>query len=196
MGQRRGFFNPAQYDNDANPAAYEKWLAPEIWQQTEGRVTVFCAGLGTTGTIVGASRYLREKSQRTRIVGVACRPDEAVPGVRSIRRLEEIKLDWRAAIDHLVEIGTKESYQKSLALCRSGLLAGPSSGFALAGLLSFLEARQASSALDELRNDDGEIVAIVVCPDPALLYLDQYSEHLEPPDLALDLAPSSNPGPC
>jgi cysteine synthase len=196
MGQQRGFFNPAQYDNDANPVAYEKWLAPEIWRQTEGRVTVLCAGLGTTGTIVGASRYLREKSPRTRIVGVACRPDEAVPGVRSIRRLEEVKHDWRAAIDHLVEIGTKESYQKSLALCRIGLLAGPSSGFALAGLVAFLEARQASSALDELRNDDGEIVAIVVCPDPALLYLDQYAEHLEPPDLALDLAPSSNPGSC
>jgi len=155
-------------------------------------MTVFCAGLGTTGTIVGASRYLREKSPRIRIVGVACRPDEAVPGVRSIRRLEEIKFAWRAAIDHLAEIGTRESYERSLALCRIGLLAGPSSGLAFAGLARFLEAQQASTALDELRNDDGEIVTVVVCPDPALLYLDRYCEYLDPPDQT----PSGNPGSC
>jgi cysteine synthase len=182
MGQQPGFFNPAQYDNDANPSAYEKWLAPEIWQQTKGGLTVFCAGLGTTGTIVGTSRYLRKRSSRVKIVGVACRAGEAVPGVRSIRRLDDIKLDWRAAIDHLVEIGTRESYTKSLALCRIELLAGPRSGFALAGLLTFIEAQQASSRWDDLRNDDGEVVAIVPCPDSALLYLDKYSEYLDSPD--------------
>ena len=182
MGQQQGFFNPAQYDNDANPSAYEKWLAPEIWKQTQGKLTVFCAGLGTTGTIVGASRYLRTQPARTRIVGVVCRPGETVPGVRSIRRLEEIKLDWRAAIDHLIEIGTKESYEKSLALCRIGLLAGPSSGFALAGLIAFIEEQRVACALDDLRNDDGEVVATIACPDSALLYLDEYSRHLAPPD--------------
>jgi cysteine synthase len=180
MGEQQGFFNPAQYDNDANPRAYEKWLAPEVWNQTQGKLTVFCAGLGTTGTIVGASRYLRTQSARTRIIGVACRPGETVPGVRSVRRLEDITLDWRAAIDHLIEVGTKESYERSLALCRIGLLAGPSSGFALAGLSGFIEAQRTSSGLDTLRNDDGDVVAVVVCPDSALLYLDEYSRHLDP----------------
>lgn len=181
-GSAPGHFNPAQYHNEANPDAYEKWVAPQIWEQTKGKLTVFATGLGTTGTLVGASRYFRRKPSKITMVGVICQPDSAVPGVRSEARLQEIGFDWRGAADCILEVGAKESFRRSLELCRAGLMAGPSSGFALVGLLRFLEMQVQSSALDRLRNADGDVYAVLICGDTLLPYLDKYSTHLDPSD--------------
>ena len=140
-GRQPGWFSPSQYENEANPAAFEKWIAPQIWAQTEGKLSVFATGLGTTGTLVGASRYFRRQKPRVTMVGAICGPDSAVPGVRSEARLREIAFPWREAADAIVEVETRESFKKSLELCRAGLMAGPSSGFALVGLLKFLRGR-------------------------------------------------------
>lgn len=182
MGQEPGTFNPAQYDNENNPAAYEKWVAPEIWKQTRGKLTVFVSGLGTTGTLVGASRYFQAHAAKVKTVGVICSEGQAVPGVRTEARLGEIGFNWRTAADYVVEAGTKESFKRSVALCQSGLMAGPSSGFALAGLFRFLRARVESKEIDKLRNSNGEVVATFVCGDTPLPYLDKYSTHLDPSD--------------
>jgi len=184
MGERAGVFNPGQYHNESNPAAYEKWVAPEIWEQTRGKLTVFAAGLGTSGTLVGASRFFRRESTAVKTVGVVCAPGQAIPGVRTEARLAPIRFDWRAAADCVVEVETKKSFKTSLALCREGIMAGPSSGFALAGLLQYLDSRAGSSGLDRLRNDDGEVIATFVCGDTPLPYLDKYSTHLDPCDFA------------
>jgi cysteine synthase len=181
-GKQKGHFNPGQYNNDANPAAFEKWLAPELWNQSNGKMTVMVAGLGTTGTFVGMSRYFRRNSLDVTMVGVICRADSAVPGVRSEARLREIGFSWREASDTIVEIGTKESFKWSLQLCRWGLMAGPSSGFALAGLQHFLETQVGNSALDRLRNKDGEVYTTFICGDTPFPYLDKYSTHLDPSD--------------
>jgi cysteine synthase len=182
LGKTKGFFNPAQYENEANPAACERWIAPEIWKQTQGKLTVFAAGLGTAGTLVGASRYFRKTAPEVAIVGAICSPQSAVPGVRSEARLREIAFDWRKAADSIVEVSTKESFKHSLELLRAGLMAGPSSGFALVGLLKFLESARATSKLDALRNTDGEVLATFVCCDTPLPYLDKYSTHLDAAD--------------
>jgi cysteine synthase len=182
MCKQPGMFNPGQYENESNPKAYEKWMAPEIWQQTEGKLTLFAAGLGTTGTLVGSSRYFRQHAQQVKSIGVMCLWGNAVPGVRSEERLKEIGFDWRSAADWVVEAGTKEAFKWSVQLCQSGLMAGPSSGFALAGLYRFLQERQETIGLDDLRNDDGEVVASFVCGDTPLPYLDKYSTHLDPAD--------------
>ncbi len=181
-GNQEGWLNPAQYENDANPAATEKWVAPEIWEQTEGRLSVFATGLGTTGTLVGASRFFRRAASRVKLVGVICGPGSAVPGVRSEASLGEIGFPWREAADSIVEVATKESFKRSLELCRAGLMGGPSSGFALAGLLKFLMEQEAASGLDALRNQDGEVIAAFMCSDTPLPYLDKYSTHLDPSD--------------
>jgi cysteine synthase len=181
-GQHERWFNPAQYENDANPRTFEKWLAPELWEQTGGKLTVFAAGLGTTGTLVGASRFFRKVAPGIRLVGAICDRDSAVPGVRSEKALREIQFRWRETADRIVEVDTKESFKKSLELCRCGLMAGPSSGFALAGLLKFLDSCEAAGELDSLRNADGEVVAAFVCPDTPLPYLEKYSTHLDPAD--------------
>jgi cysteine synthase len=181
-GREAGCFSPGQYENDANPGAYEKWVAPQIWAQTEGQLTVFAAGLGTTGTMVGASRYFRKVGKRVALVGAVCAPDSAVPGVRSEARLREIGFDWRGSADCVIEVDTKASFKRSLHLCRTGLMAGPSSGFALAGLLRFLEIQSQNSGFDRFRNSHGEVCATFICADTPLPYLDKYSTHLDPAD--------------
>lgn len=181
-GAEDGSLNLGQYENPANPAAHARWTAPGIWNQTQGGLTVFCGGLGTTGTLVGARDAFRAVSARVQLVGCLCAPGSAVPGVRSEQRLGEIRFDWREGI-HKVEVETKESYRASLKLIREGLLAGPSSGFALAGLLRFLRSCREDPALWKgLRNADGEIVAAFVCGDTPHLYVDKYSTILDPED--------------
>jgi cysteine synthase len=181
-GDAAGCFSPGQYDNEANPAAYEKWVAPQIWEQTQGKLTVFAAGLGTTGTMVGASRYFRNVGKNVAMIGAICAPDSAVPGVRTESRLREIGFDWRGSADCIMEVDTKSSFKYSLQLCRTGLMAGPSSGFALAGLLRYLEIQSRNSAFQRLRNSDGEVCAAFICADTPLPYLDKYSTHLDPAD--------------
>jgi cysteine synthase len=179
MGEQAGFFSPSQYENEANPEAYEKWMAPELWKQTRERMTVFAAGLGTTGTLVGCSRFFRSVAAKIATVGCLCAPNEAVPGVRSRARLSEIEFDWEAALDATVEVGTKESFRLSLKLCQSGLMAGPSSGFALAGLYRAVAEAKSQKRLDGWRNRDGEVVAVFICADTPLPYLEKYSTHLD-----------------
>jgi cysteine synthase len=188
MGLDPGIFNPAQYDNESNPAAYEKWVAPELWKQTKSKLTVFVSGMGTTGTLVGVSRYFHEHANGVKTVGVICSEGQAVPGVRAEARLREIRFNWREAADCVVEVGTKESFKWSVALCQNGLMAGPSSGFALAGLFRFLRASLESKGLDQLRNKDGEVIATFVCGDTPLPYLDKYSTHLDPSDFFTDVS--------
>jgi cysteine synthase len=179
VGKNKGFLNLDQYGNNANIDAHAKWTAKQIWEQTEGRVTVFCAGLGTTGTVLGASQYFKNESANVTVVGVYCLPGNAIPGVRSMEGLEEISFDWQSEIVHRVGIDTKESFRKSLDLCRKGLLAGPSSGFAFAGLLKFIKEQR---NLEHLRNEEGELIGTFVCPDTPFPYLDKYSTILDPSD--------------
>lgn len=191
-GRDFGSFSPGQHHNDANPAAYEKWAAPQIWDQTRGKLSVFAAGLGTTGTLVGISRYLGRKSRDINVVGAICPPNSAVPGVRSESRLRPMGFDWRKAVDAIVEVETKESFEMSLYLFRSEVMAGPSSGFALAGLLHFLEAQARERSLDQLRNSDGEVYAVFVCGDSPFPYLDKYSTHLDLNEISAPLLDQIN----
>ncbi|MDE1965918.1 MAG: pyridoxal-phosphate dependent enzyme [Patescibacteria group bacterium] len=183
LGKQPGWLNLAQYENDANPQASEKWLGPDIWEQTGGALTIFCAGIGTSGTLVGSARFLKTQAPSIAVVGVIPLVD-TVPGVRSPKRLKEVEIDWASKLDYRVDMETKRSFKLSLDLCRLGVLAGPSSGMAFAGLLKFIEERKAEGALDRFRNKDGEVVATFVCPDSALLYLEKYSTHLDAADLA------------
>jgi len=180
LGKEEGWFNPGQYSNAANPEAHERLTGPQMWEQTDKQMTVFCAGLGTTGTFVGAGAYLKRQSPSVVTVGVVRKPNNPVPGVRTPALLRDIAFDWKRTSDAIEEVGTKISYEKSLELCRVGLQAGPSSGFAYAGLLQFLRRETESGRLDRLRNAEGEVVAVFVCPDSPMPYLDEYAEFVDP----------------
>lgn len=201
QGQQPGWLNPGQYENPDNPKSHTLITGPQIWQQLNGDLSIFAAGLGTTGTMFGTARYLKQKDPNTKTVGVTRLPYDSVSGVRTSNLLTEIKFPWRSLVDHLEEIGTVDSYAKSLQLARHGLLAGPSSGLALSGLLKYLEMLQQTNQLDKLRNKSGEINAVFICPDSPLPYISEYFKYLDesyfPPiknkDLLKDTAPNPIP---
>lgn len=175
-----GVMNPGQYDNEANPRAHERWTAKQIWEQTDGKIDVFCAGLGTTGTIIGNSKYLKEKNPAVQVVGAMRAPDHYVPGVRTEKLLKLVGFDWQGHVDHIAPVETAESYRLSMELSRSGIIVGPSSGLALVGLLQYLENLKANNALDEVRNGEtGEITCVFPCPDGPLPYMDEYFKYVD-----------------
>jgi cysteine synthase A len=181
-GSETGWINPGQYDNPDNPKAHQKWTARQIWKQTGGRISVLCAGLGTTGTVTGTAKTLKKKNKHIKVVGVMREDSSYVPGVRTQGLLELVGFDWEKYVDIVEKIETVESYKKSMELSRNGIVAGPSSGLALCGLLKFLSARVNDATLDELRDDDGEISCVFICPDSPIPYLDEYFKYLEPTD--------------
>ena len=177
MGESAGWLNAGQYDNQANPQAHERWTGPQIWSQTEGKVTLLVAGLGTTGTLCGTGAYLKVQNPKIRALGVIREANNPVPGVRTENLLKQVGFDWQRVADDLIPIGTCPAYEASLTLCRAGIFVGPSSGFAFAGLLAHLS-EQSANDLDRMRNEDGEVLAIVIAPDSPFPYIDEYFRYL------------------
>jgi len=178
-GERPDMLNPGQYENPDNPGAHEKWTGPQIWAQTDGRISLFAAGLGTTGTLIGTAAYLKSQNPELPIVGVMRAPDNYVPGARTEKLLNLVGFDWRSHVDHLERAESEISYRLSMAMSRCGLLAGPTSGMALAGLLQHLEAAKAGGRLERLRNADGDVLCVFPCPDGPLPYLDEYPRYVD-----------------
>ena len=181
MGKLPGHINLGQYENEANPMSIKKWLAPWIDKQTNGEVGIIAAGLGTTGTALGLHRHFKH---RAAIVGVNLLPENSIPGLRTMKRIErDIRFNWEPALAARIEVGRKESFEKSLRLVQGGYHAGPSSGSALVGLLKFLEEQRNAGSLKQFRNKQGKVVAVAICPDGPGPYLEKYTSELEPEQL-------------
>jgi cysteine synthase B len=158
------YFFANQYGNECNPAAHYATTGPEIWRQTEGQVTHFVAGLGTTGTLVGTGRYLKQRNPLVQLVGV--QPSEAFHGIEGLKHLptaitptiyDERLPDRQEAID------TEEAFDLARALARiEGLFVGTSTGAAIAGAL-----RVGADATAEGR----PAVIVVIAPDSGSKYL-------------------------
>ncbi|MDE1941322.1 MAG: pyridoxal-phosphate dependent enzyme [Patescibacteria group bacterium] len=193
LGKQDGCVNLAQYHCKDNPNSFYEWLGPQIWDAALERPSIVAVSMGTTGTAIGCSEYLRDRAAKVPrrpplMLGVMCATGNAVPGSRTLERLSEIGLPWQKAIDDSVEIGSKESYRMSLRLIRKGFLAGPSSGLALAGLHRCLRRYLGDHTLHErLVDDRGEIIAVVVFPDTFFPYAEKYSVFLDREDFASEL---------
>lgn len=174
---KKGWYNLGQYDNDDNYWGHYFLTGKQIYEQIEGDIDIVAIGLGTTGTLIGVSKYLKEKNPKILIVGVIREKNNLVPGVRTINLLKEISFQWNKYLDFKIFVNSKESYSWSLKLIRSGLFCGPSSGFALAGLIKFI--KENFSIIKERIKDKGYINAIFVAPDTFLPYLDDYFEVLK-----------------
>jgi len=130
---REFYFYADQYRNPANPLAHFRTTGPELWQQTGGRISHFVAGLGTSGTVMGAGRYLRERNAAVRIVAVE--PDHALHGIEGLKHMESAvvpEIYSPAGHDERVRVATEDSH----ATCREvlasdGLFVGHSSGAVL-----------------------------------------------------------------
>lgn len=170
---------PNQYDNPANEQAHYETTGPELWAQTEGRITHYVAGAGTGGTLSGATRYLKEQNPRLKAIGVdpygsvyykyfftrQFDPQEIYPylieGVGEDILAGNMNFDL---VDDYVRVTDKDAMVMTRRLAREeGLFCGQSSGMAMAGALQWMHAHQ-----DALSADD---VVVVLLPDSGFRYL-------------------------
>jgi cysteine synthase B len=132
------YFYPDQYSNESNPRAHYLGTGREIWEQTGGRVTHFVAGIGTTGTIMGTGRRLKEYDPRVQIVAVE--PDDALHGLEGLKHLPSslVPAIWHpdGIVDRRLPMGTDEAWDTADDVARhEGLFVGHSAGAAVAGAL-------------------------------------------------------------
>ena len=121
-----------QFSNPDNPRIHYETTAPEIWRDTEGRITHFVSSMGTTGTIMGCARFFKEKKRSIQIVG--CQPEEGsqIPGIRKWPEAYLPKIYERARVDRLEYVSQAEAEEMTRRLAREeGIFAGISSGGAM-----------------------------------------------------------------
>nr|WP_305044869.1 cysteine synthase family protein [Geoalkalibacter sp.] len=130
------YYMPNQYANPNNVLAHYETTGPEIWSQTEGAVDVFVAGMGTSGTLMGTGRYLRERKAAARIVGVEPVLGHKVQGLKNMREAIVPEIYDEARLDLKINVEDEDAFEmaRQLAL-KEGILAGMSGGAAVAGAL-------------------------------------------------------------
>ena len=166
---------PNQYENELNVRAHYETTGPEIWRQTEGRVTHLFVSLGTCGTAMGCGRFLKERNPRLRLVAVQPSEGHDVPGLRNLSELDVSKLFDRSLIDELLEVDFELAYTRARDLAREeGLLAGPSSGLILEGARRII-------------GREGTGLGVMIFPDSVFKYISNMVRHL--PDLVEGTTP-------
>ena len=145
------YFMLNQFGNDDNWKAHYKTTGPEIWNDTNQKVTHFVSSMGTTGTIMGTSTYLKEKNSDIQIVGVQPTDNSSIPGIRKWPEAYLPKIFNADKVDQVIEVDEKEAIEMSRRLAEEeGIFAGMSSGGAAAAALKLCE-----------QIDSGLVVSIV-----------------------------------
>jgi cysteine synthase B len=122
-----------QFANPDNPLSHFKGTGPEIWHDTEGKITHFVSSMGTTGTIMGVSRYLKEKNPRIEIIGAQPEEGSQIPGIRKWPEAYLPRIYDRARVDRIEYVSQAEAEEYARRMAREeGIFAGISSGGALA----------------------------------------------------------------
>ena len=141
-----------QFSNPDNPRAHFEGTAPEIWRATEGQLTHFVATMGTTGTIMGCSRFFKEQSPDVQIVGVQPDGESSIPGIRKWPEAYLPKIFERSRVDRVVEVSAAQAEDTMRLLAKvEGIFAGPSSGGSV------------WTALQLCRELRGATIAAIVC---------------------------------
>jgi cysteine synthase B len=129
-----------QFSNPDNPRAHYEGTGPEIWRDTAGGITHFVSAMGTTGTIMGTSKYLKEQNPAIEIVGVTPAEGSAIPGIRRWPEAYLPSIFSAECVDRTIEVSQQDAEQTTLALAaKEGIFAGISSGGAVAAALSLSE---------------------------------------------------------
>jgi cysteine synthase B len=140
MADEEGYFQLNQFGNPDNYKMHERTTGPEIWKDTDGKITHFVSAMGTTGTIMGVSRYLKSKNPAVQIVGTQPTEGSSIPGIRrwSPEYLPEIFETDR--VDRVVDVSQDEATEMARRMAKEeGIFAGMSSGGALSAALKIAE---------------------------------------------------------
>lgn len=125
-----------QFSNQDNPTAHYQTTGPEIWQQTQGQVTHFISSMGTTGTIMGVSRYLKEQNPDIQIIGLQPTDEAVIPGIRRWPEAYLPSIFDATRVDQIIDMGQQEAEDCMRRLAREeGIFCGVSSGGAVAAML-------------------------------------------------------------
>jgi cysteine synthase B len=125
-----------QFSNQDNPRAHREGTGPEIWRDTEGQITHFISAMGTTGTIMGTSTYLKTKNPKIEIVGVQPMEGASIPGIRRWPKAYVPKIYDTDRVDRIIDVSQQDAEETTRALAsKEGIFAGISSGGAVAAAL-------------------------------------------------------------
>ena len=159
------FVATRQYESEDNIAAHHATTGPEIWRQTEARVRWFVAAYGTTGTIVGAGRYLKERDPSIQVVGVEAEPGHRLPGMKSFAEASVPAIYDKNVVDTSVVVSDENAYATTKDIWRrEGLMVGPSTGAVVA-------------ALQELSIEPGDVV-VAISADSGVKYTSYFEDIL------------------
>ncbi|ENM5736685.1 cysteine synthase CysM [Vibrio mimicus] len=141
-----------QFNNLDNPDAHFRSTGPEIWQQSQGKITHFVSSMGTTGTIMGVSRYLKYQNPHIQIIGLQPAEGSAIPGIRRWPQAYLPGIFEAARVDQVLDITQLDAEQTARALAKEeGICAGVSSGGAV------------FAALQIAQQNPGSIVVAIIC---------------------------------
>lgn len=141
-----------QFANADNPRAHYESTGPEIWRDTGGRVTHFVSAMGTTGTIMGTGRYLKEQSDAVQIVGVQPEEGAKIPGIRRWPEAYVPKIYDPSGLDRIIEVAQDQAERTARDLAsREGIFGGISSGGAVA------------AALELSKEVKGAVIVVIIC---------------------------------
>lgn len=156
--EQEKYFYPDQYNNPANWRAHYEGTAPEIWEQTEGRITHFIAGLGTSGTFVGTTRKLKELNPAIRAISM--QPDSPLHGLEGLKHMATAMVPGiydPGLADESVEVATEDAQAMARRLAREeGLLVGTSSGANVFAALRLARTLPSGSVVVTILCDGGE----------------------------------------
>jgi cysteine synthase A/cysteine synthase B len=154
-----------QYENEDNVTAHYETTGPEIWRQTDGKVNWFVAAYGTTGTVIGAGRFLKERNPAIRVVGVEPEPGHRLPGMRSFREASVPPIFDAEIVDRSVVVTDDDAYSTTKEIWRrESLMVGPSTGAVVA-------------AIDRLPIEPGDLV-VAISADAGTKYTSYFEDIL------------------
>ncbi len=149
---KKGYFMLNQFENTDNWKAHYKTTGQEIWNDTEGEVTHFVSAMGTTGTIMGVSTYLKEQNPEVQIIGAQPKDGAKIPGIRKWTPAYQPKFFNKSKVDQVVELDENDAKNMTRRLAQEeGVFAGMSSGGAV------------HAALEIAKNIDKGVIVAVIC---------------------------------
>ena len=142
------YFMPNQFDNENNVVAHYETTGPEILKQTKGEVDAFVAGMGTTGTLMGVSKYLKERKPSVKIVGVEPTVNHSIQGLKNLHESIVPRIFKKSALDDEITVTDDEAFETTRLLAtREGLFVGMSSGAAVAGALKVAQGMKSGTVV-------------------------------------------------